>query len=199
MEATSFLNNTDPLPYYVIGNFDRTHRTAASGIWEIPVGRGRHFGKSLPSILNGIIGGWQVSGIYSTQSGPPLGFGNIIFTGNLQDIELPKDQRKVERWFNTDAGFNKVSAQQLASNIRTFPLRLDIRGDDQVRWDFSFIKNFRVHEDVRIEFRAETYNAFNQVSFSGPNTTPTSTAFGTVTGVVSPSGRSWQFALKAVF
>ncbi len=200
MEATEFLNNTDPMPYYSIGGFDRPHRIAGSGIWEIPVGRGRKFGASLPSVLNGIVGGWQVSGIYQTQSGAPLGFGNAIFTGSLKDIPLPKDQRTIDRWFNVDAGFNKVSNQQLGSNIRTFPLRFSgVRGDDQVRWDFSFIKNFQIHEDTRIEFRAETYNAFNQVSFGNPNMTPTSSSFGTVTSVVSPSGRSWQFALKAVF
>jgi len=199
MEAVNFLNSTDPTPYYVIGNFDRTHRTAASGMWEVPVGRGRKFGSDLPSIVNGIIGGWQLSGIYSTQSGAPLGFGNVIFNGDLKDIELPKSQQTIDRWFNVDAGFNKKSAEQLGSNIRTFPLRLDIRGDDQVRWDFSFIKNFQVHESARVEFRAETYNAFNQTSFGGPNTTPTSSSFGTVTSVVSPSGRSWQFALKALF
>jgi hypothetical protein len=200
MEATQFLNASDPTPYYVIGNFDRTHRTAASGIWEIPVGRGRQYGGTLPSVVNGIIGGWQVSGIYQNQSGPPLGFGNIIFNGNLKDIVLPSDQRRAERWINVDAGFNRVSNQQLASNIRTFPLRLgNVRGDNQVRWDFSFIKNFPINERSRVEFRAETYNALNQTSFNTPNTTPTSASFGTITSVVSPSGRSWQFALKAVF
>jgi len=200
MEATSFLNPTDPLPYYVIGNFDRTHRTAGSGIWEVPVGRGRKWGNSLPGVLEGILGGWQVSGMYQNQSGPPLGFGNIIFNGNLKDIVLPKDQRSAERWINIDAGFNRVSSQQLGSNIRTFPLRLSgVRGDNQVRWDFSFIKNFQLHEDARVEFRAETYNAFNQTSFNAPNTSPTSSSFGQITSVVSPSGRSWQFALKVVF
>jgi hypothetical protein len=200
MSASSFLNDTDPLPYYVIDSFDRTHRIATSGIWEIPIGHGRRYGASLPSVVNGVIGGWQISGIYTQQSGPPLGFGNIIFTGNLEDIALPKEERDVDRWFNTDAGFNKSSAQQLSSNIRTFPLRLSgVRGDNQVRWDFSFRKDFPMHEDVRMEFRAETYNAFNQTSFNTPNTTPTSSSFGRCTSVVSPSGRSWQFALKLVF
>jgi hypothetical protein len=200
MEATEFLNASDPMPSEVVGSFDRTHRTAGSGIWEIPVGRGRRFGASFPSIVNGIIGGWQLSGIYTTQSGQPLGFGNAIFTGDLKSIVLPSDQRTAERWFNTDAGFNKVSAQQLASNIRTLPLRFNgIRGDNQVRWDFSIKKNFRVREIANVEFRAETYNAWNQTNFSNPNTTPTSSAFGVITGVASPSGRSWQFALKIVF
>jgi len=200
MEATSFLNATDPLPYEVVGGFDRTHRAAASGIWEVPVGRGRRYGASFPSVVEGIIGGWQLSGIFARQSGPPLSFGNVIFNGDVKDIVLPGDQRTAERWINTDAGFNRVSSQQLASNIRTFPLRFNgIRGDNQVRWDFSIIKTFRVKEETRIEFRAETYNAWNQTSFNTPNTTPTSSAFGTITSVVSPSGRSWQFALKIVF
>jgi hypothetical protein len=200
MEATEFLNASDPLPSEVIGGFDRTHRTAASGIWEVPVGHGRRFGASLPALVNGVIGGWQLSGIYTTQSGAPLGFGNAIFNGDLKNIELPSGQRRVERWFNTDAGFNKISSQQLGNNIRTLPLRFGgIRGDNQVRWDFSIIKSFPIREQARMEFRAETYNAWNQTSFGNPNTTPTSSAFGTVTSVVSPSGRSWQFALKLVF
>lgn len=200
MEAVEFLNATDPTPYESIAGLDRPHRVAASGIWEVPVGRGRRFGVNLPSLVNGFIGGWQLSGIVTKQSGAALGFGNAIFTGDIGNIALPKDQRDVDRWFNTEAGFNKVTAQQLANNIRTFPLRFSgIRGDGQDRWDFSIIKNFRVREGTRVEFRGEVYNAWNQTSFNNPNTTPTNSAFGRITSTSSPSGRSWQFALKIAF
>jgi len=203
MEATEFLNATDPTPYESIGGFDRTHRIAASGIWEIPVGRGRRFGGSMPALVNGVIGGWQLGGIVTKQSGPAIGFGNRIFTGNLKDIVLPDDERGIDvnrPWINVNAGFNRSSAQQLANNIRTFPLRFSgIRGDGQDRWDFSIIKNFRIREATKVEFRAETYNAWNQTSFNTPNTDPTSTAFGTITGDQNRGGRSWQFALKIVF
>jgi hypothetical protein len=205
MEAVEFLNATDPTPYESIAGLDRPHRLAASGIWEIPVGRGRKFGNAMPSILNGFIGGWQLGGIVTKQSGAPLGFGNAgtpgpIFTGDIRNIALPSEQRNVDRWLNTEAGFNRNSAQQLASNIRTFPLRFSgIRGDGQDRWDFSIIKNFKISEATRVEFRAETYNAWNQSSFNNPNTAPTSSAFGVITSVASPTGRSWQFALKVVF
>ena len=84
-------------------------------------------------------------------------------------------QRDVDRWFNTDAGFNKNAAQQLASNLRTFPLRFSgLRGDDQQRWDFSLSKKFIITERVNASFRAEAFNAFNHVNFSTPNTNPTS-------------------------
>ena len=199
MEAVEFLNPTDPLPYESIGGFDRTHRLAVSGIWELPVGRGRRFGADLPGAVNAIIGGWQLSGVVTKQSGGPLGFGNRIFTGDLGDIVLPEDERTAERWFNTEAGFNRNAQQQLASNLRTFPLRFSgIRSDGQTRWDFSLTKNFPIREAVKAQFRAEVFNAWNHVNFGGPNTDPTSTAFGQITGTASDA-RSWQFAFKLTF
>jgi hypothetical protein len=98
----------------VIGSFDRRHRIASSGIWEIPVGRNRHFGRQLPAVLNFLAGGWQLGGLVSIQSGAPLGFGNVIFNGDVKNIPLPASQRSADRWFNTDAGFNRDSTQQLA-------------------------------------------------------------------------------------
>jgi len=199
MEAVEFLNATDPLPYESIGSFDRTHRLAVSGIWELPFGRGRHFGGNWSSPVNFVIGDWQLSGVVTRQSGAPLGFGNRIFTGDLKNLELPNDQRTAERWFNVDAGFNKVSAQQLDRNIRTFPLRFGgVRSDIQARWDLSLTKTFKVTEKLKAQFRAETFNAFNQTNFGNPNTDPTSTAFGTITATAGDS-RNWQFAFKLTF
>ncbi len=199
MEAVEFLNPTDPTPYESISDFDRPHRLAASGIWELPVGKGRRFGANLPGAVNFIIGGWQISGVVTRQSGQPLGFGNRIFTGDLKNIALPSDQRTAERWFNVDAGFNRVTAQQLASNIRTFPLRFSgIRSDDQTRWDFSITKTWPITERFKAQFRAETYNAWNNTNFANPNTDPTSTAFGTITAT-NGDPRNWQFAFKLTF
>ncbi len=198
MEATQFLNAFDPLPYYVVSAADRTHRLVMSGIWELPFGRGRRFGSDWHPALNFFAGGWQLNGVVQRQSGPPLDWGNIIFNGDLNDIVLPKDQRSVERWFNIDAGFNRNSQQQLASNVRTFPFRFSgIRADGQARWDFSLIKYFPIGERARMQFRAETFNAWNHPNLNVPNRTPTSSSFGIITGQDQP--RSWQFALKLDF
>jgi hypothetical protein len=196
-EATEFLNPTDPAPYESIGALDRTHRLTMSGIWEIPVGRGRRFGGSLPSVLNVLVGGWQLGGVVVRQSGAPLGFGNVPFNGNFDDIALPKDERSVDRWFNTEAGFNRNSSQQLAFNVRTMPLRFDdVRGDGRATWDFSAIKNVRIAETT-LQFRAEVYNAWNHPNFFNPNTNPFSTAFGRITS--AEDARNLQFSLKLQF
>jgi len=198
MEATTLLNASDPRPYESIAAHDRMHRLVMSGIYELPFGRGRRLGSGWRPPVNFLLGGWQLNGMVQRQSGPPLGFGNIIFNGNPDDIQLPKGARSVDRWFNIDAGFNRSSAQQLANNIRTFPLRFGgLRSDGQARWDFSVIKNFQITERARMQFRAETFNAWNHPNLSAPNTSPTSTAFGMITGQDQP--RSWQFALKLTF
>jgi hypothetical protein len=200
MEATAFLNPTDPMPYETLGGLDRPHRLAASGIWEIPVGKGRHFGAAMPGVVDAVVGGWQLGTVVTMQSGAPLGWGNIIFAGDIENIALPSSEKDVDRWFNTDAGFNKAANQQLASNIRAFPMRFSgIRGDNQRSWDFSIVKNFRLHsERVNLRFRADVYNAWNQTNFAGPNTAPTNSAFGRITGT-DGDARNWQLGLKLAF
>lgn len=200
MEAREFMNPSDPMPYESISDLDRTHRLTGSGIWEIPLGRGRHWGTDMHRALDFVVGGWQLGGIYQHQSGGPLGFGNRIFNGDLKRIVLPKDQRGVDAWFvpAAQAGFETNGGKQLASNIRQFPLRFSsVRGPNQDRWDFSLIKNFRINEQWNTQFRAETFNAMNHPNLANPNLDPTSAAWGTITGQDSP--RSWQLSLKVVF
>lgn len=196
MQAVSYLNDQDPLPEEVISDLDRTHRATASGIWEIPVGKGRRWGTQWHPVVNGVLGGWQLNGAWQHQSGGPLGFGNVIFNGDLGNVIAANPN--VDGWFNVNSGFERNAARQLGSNLRRFPTRFSgIRGPDQDRWDFGLIKNFQIMERFRLQFRAETFNAFNRPNLANPNTTVTSGAFGTITAQDPP--RSWQGALKLTF
>lgn len=180
MQAVSRLNGyLSPLEY-VISDQDRAHRVVVSGIWEIPFGRGKRW-LAGSSLADKFVGGWQVQGLYTGQGGPPIGWGNVLFTGDIHDITLPKGERTVERWFNTNAGFERSSAAQLSYNYRTFPSKLsDVRADGTNQWDISVLKNTRFHERYNAQFRAEFLNAFNHANFAGPDTNPTSSAFGQV-------------------
>lgn len=106
----------------------------------------------------------------------------MLFTGtNLDQIELPLSQRTVSRWFNTSV-FATASNQQLADNIRTFPARLsNVRAMGMNDWNLSLLRNFRVSESWRLQFRAEADDAMGHTFLAAPNLTPTSTAFGTIT------------------
>ncbi|MBK7931828.1 MAG: hypothetical protein IPJ98_31415 [Bryobacterales bacterium] len=197
MTADSFLNASDPMPYETLSDIDRTHRVTGSGIWELPFGKGRKFGAQMPRPLEFFAGGWQLSGVYQFQSGSPLGFGQALFIGDSSQIVLASDQRNTDRWFNTSV-FNTDSRAVLASNINTSPLRYsNIRADSQRRLDLSLNKTFSITERVKMKFRADAFNAFNEVVLQGPNTDPVNSAFGRITAQEPP--RSWQFSLNLSF
>jgi hypothetical protein len=197
MAANSFLNAVDELPYESISDLDRLHRLTGSGIWELPFGKGRKYGSGMPGVFEFLAGGWQLSGVYQFQSGAPLGFGQALFIGDSSTIVLPSDKRNTDRWFNTDV-FNRNSAQVLASNVRTAPLRYsNIRADSQRRLDLSANKTFRITEQFKMVFRADTFNARNEVVLRSPTTDPVNSAFGRITAQEPP--RSWQFSLTLKF
>jgi hypothetical protein len=190
MEAIAKLNPTDAGPSHVISTLDRPLHLVVSGLYELPVGNGKRFLSKSPRVVNEALGGWSIQAIFQGQSGPPIGFGNIIFTGNLADLVLPIDQRTIQRWFNTSAGFNENSSQQLANNIRTFPLRLTgLRANGYNNWDMSVFKGFQLREKMTFQLRAEAQDALNHPMFDAPNTTPTSSLFGQVTATVGAQQR----------
>jgi hypothetical protein len=194
----SYLNAGDPMPEKVLNAADRPQRLAVTWIYALPFGEGKHWVSSTP-VLSNVIGGWQLQGVYTRQSGPPLAFGNSIMTCPANQISLSGDQRTINQWFNTSC-FNRVSAQQLANNLITLSsLFGGIRGDGIRQFDLSILKNTRIREGMHLEIRAEAYNAFNTPMFGPPNTSsPTSTAFGTVTAQFS-TARTIQLAGKFVF
>jgi hypothetical protein len=200
LEAVQYLNETDSIPTHVVSNLDRPHRLIVSGIYELPFGRGKAIAGNAPGVLNHIIGGWQASAIFTAQAGPPLAWGNLIYDGRFTDIAIPAGERTLERWFDT-SGFERDTQKQLGANIRTFPLRIsDVRGDGINLWDMSAFKNFNVREGIKLQLRAEAEGALNHPNFDSPNTNPTSTLFGTVTGTQEGEGARRIFiGLKLIF
>jgi hypothetical protein len=184
MEAVSYLNVMDPMPYETIAAADVPHRLSMSGIYELPLGRGRKFFPGASGLASALLSGWQLSVIYLLQSGMPLNFGNIVFQGDIHNIPLPAGQRTVDRWFNTAAGFLRDSSQALDMNLRAFPLRFSgIRGPRPNNWDMSLLKNSKIGERITVQFRGEFLNAMNRPWFQAPNTDPYNAGnFGRITG-----------------
>jgi hypothetical protein len=198
MDAESYRSDTDPMPERVISSMDRPHRFTASGIWELPFGRGKRFGSSLAGLPGKLAGGWQVQGIYQWQSGSPLGFGNALIYTAPQSVVVPSDQRTIDHWFNT-APFEKSTANQLGNNINTLSSRFSaVRGPGINMVDMSVIKSTNINERVRAQLKGEFINALNHTQFSNPNTSPTSASFGTITGT-GQLPRTIQLGLKILF
>jgi hypothetical protein len=181
MEATSFLNAGDPLPEKLPATTDFPIYFSASGIYTLPIGHGHALLGNSSKLVNALLGGWQIDGVYRYQSGPPLGFGDALLNGScptFASIALPASQRNYLRWFNTSC-FNTNASQQLADNLITLPARFSyIRGMPLNVMDLSGLKKFKISERVTAEMRWEFLNALNHVWLGAPTTTPTSGAFG---------------------
>jgi hypothetical protein len=197
MEAGAYLNPADPMPYETISDFDVPHRFVASGIWELPFGKGRPFGTGMGGVANAILGGWQLGAIYTNQSGTPLAWGNIAFNGDYSAIKIDNPTR--ERWFNTNAGF--VNGQ-LQSNVRYFPFRFtQLRGMGVNNWDASLIKNTRFGErGYNFQFKAEFLNALNRAQLPAPNLDPRNAQFGQINASTQANyPRRIQLTAKFIF
>jgi len=177
-------------------DIDRPFRFVTSLSYELPFGKGKHFLGS-PSgfggaVLDRIIGGWNINGIYSFESGGPAGdWPDLQYFGG----DLNWTPNNPDHAFNVDA-FNRNTATQTASHIRTFPTRFPaLRLPATNNVDSSIIKNTRITERVNLQYRCEFFNTFNHPVMNGPNLTPTSSAFGTITSVYNQE-RHIQMALR---
>ncbi len=180
MQATSKLNTGFEFPLEeVISSDDRPHRVVTSGILQVPFGNGRRWMNSAPGWIDQILGGWSLQIMYQYQTGAPIGWGNILFRGNIKDIPLSRSERTIDRYFNIDAGFERNSAKQLSSNIRTFPSRLNgVRGRGYNNVDVSLSKDFRLREGLKLNLKAEAQNLCNRAELGSLTASPTSTLFG---------------------
>jgi hypothetical protein len=199
MEALQYRNAMDSQPYYTISPNDRTHHVAINGIYELPFGPGRRFAGGARGVPGKLIEGWQIVSVYNFQSGQPLGFGDYILTGSQNAIVQPSSQRTVAHWFNTSV-FDRNPSDQLANELVQQPLLFSgIRGPGEKMLDVSIVKHTRIRERLTTEIRAECFNFLNHPWFSNPNTTPTSTAFGTITSTNGNLPRTVQFGFVGRF
>ena len=207
LQATEYLNTGDEKPTKMISDQDTPHRFSLSGIYALPFGKGQPF-LSGNGVLDRIVGGWQIQGVYSFQVGFPIAFGaynitsgatsgDIFFLGG--DVALPSSQQDTKRWFNT-AAFSQVAPT--AGHLRTLPYRFaDVRRDNINNVDISLMKNTRITESTKIQFRLEAINALNHPYFQAP-----STAIGSAFGSIASStanqanyARRIQIGIKFLF
>ncbi len=192
-EADYFHNEFDPLPSWRQSNDGRPHRIIATGIYELPFGKGRPFLRS--GLLNHIFGGFQMAASYEWQPGGLLGWGNEFYFGDIEDVNT--GERTLDRWFNAkcrdpnSTGFECVPGRRAAAyHRRVFPTRIEgLRADMTNQWNANIQRDFRLREGMTFQVRLDALNLQNRSQFSGPSTNPTSTDFGRVTSQSSATNR----------
>ena len=190
--------------------FDFRHRFTGSFLYELPFGKGRRMDIS-NSVANFVLGGWQVGGIFTVQTGFPLtafcGPGNIQNGGGYCAPDVVPGQspnnistRTVQRFFNTDAFVDRLGQNPAA--ITDFRYgnsgRNTITGPGLTSFDASLTKVFAITERHRLEFRSEFFNLPNHPIFAPPGTTLRTANYGVISATKVDS-RQLQFALKYQF
>jgi len=189
------LNQYDPHAFrYGRAGFHRQHMLNLSYIYDLPLWRDQR------GVIGKVLGGWEISGITTFQSGQPTGLGvsgDLSGTGQgarpiwVSNPNLPKSERTMTRWFNTQAITVPPSGTwgNLGRNV--------LVGPGLNNWDLALSKNFKLREGIRLQFRSEFFDAFNHPQFSGLSTTYGSGNYGYVTSARAP--RVIQLGLRLSF
>jgi len=188
--------------------FDQRQVLVANFVYELP-------GANLKGLAGAVIGGWQTNGILSLRTGfafnvtqgGDLNTGGPVFPDQVGDPYLAEPTRA--KWYNPQA-FSRVTcnipSRQDLCRFGTFGYNV-MSQPGQKNLDFSMFKNFRIREQMMIQFRWEALNATNTPYFGAPNgigfssanqLTPDTSRMGEVRSIFTPM-RIMQFGLKLVF
>lgn len=190
---------------------DVSSRLVISVNAEAPFGRGRRFLRSLPPAANAALGGWQVSGIVTLQSGLPVtlfsavnqtGLGSAAQrpnnngqTANLAGMSRTIDE-KIEKWFEPSV-FSIAPPFTFGNAPTVLP---DVRNPGIRNCNLSLLKNFDIipEKNLKGQLRLEASNAFNTTQLGRPGSTVGTASLGVISSVgVRP--RSVQLALRILF
>ncbi|HXY04028.1 MAG TPA: carboxypeptidase-like regulatory domain-containing protein [Terriglobales bacterium] len=217
--GSRLVNAFDPGGRRAVSDFDTTHQINADWIAELPFGRGKHFAPNAGGVLNGFIGGWQLSGLARWTSGFPFTVDNGNFWPTDWDEQGIANMlvRPTTGHFKQPDGSVSVfsnSTTAFADFAHPFPgqsgSRNVVRGDGFAGVDMALAKRWKTYESQSLQFRWEVFNVFNQVRFnalSGLGTQACAciaslqqvpSTFGNYTGLLTQP-RVMQFALRYEF
>jgi len=188
---------------------DRRHVLTLNYVYELP------FYRSQAGTAGKVLGGWQLSGIYSYNTGLPftvtsssydpagIGFIPALVAGGRPNLSCNPNENAphtIEQWFNTACFEAQTPAGTSGlSNTPGTASRGAVDGPPWTRFDFTLTKNIRVAEGVNVQIRAEAFNLINHTNYRALSTSRalTNTLFGQVTSYRDP--RTMQFGIKLSF
>ncbi|MBI4475459.1 MAG: TonB-dependent receptor, partial [Acidobacteria bacterium] len=191
---------------YGRATLDRRHVLTGSYVYPLP------FFEGSSGPLKQVLGGWELSGIFTFNSGLPLtvtsslgndpgGLGSVNNAASSAgvrpdlagDPKLSSDTRTINRWFNTAAFAEVPVGVSRPGNAG----RGIIDAPGIVRWDFSVFKQFPIREGVSFQLRGEAFNILNHANFNAPTTALGNANFGRILSARDP--RQIQLAGKIIF
>jgi len=187
------LDDRHPRRDYGPSDFDVDHRFVTSFAYQLPFGRGKHFGGNMSKLPDLAVGGWQLTGIATFQTGFPFSvlandtFGLLdAFNQRANLIGNPHaGGKRLNHWFNNTIGYDIDSMGNHVPNASCAAQHLDgvafcnpiagtygtlgrntFRQPGINNWDLGIGKNFAFTERIGFQLRMETFNTFNHSQYA---------------------------------
>ena len=184
---------------------DVRHAINWNMVYDLPFGRGRMFGASMPLILDEIVGGWKVGMTGVAYSGFPVnintGTNNSGVNGNSQRANHYRPLKIVNRsnshWFGTDPSAVPCTAAGVDNGVCAYgqpaagtfgtARPTSERAPGFQTYGASVTKDFTIWHEQQINFRADADNVFNSAYLGNPVSNVASASFGDIQGQTTPT------------
>jgi hypothetical protein len=162
-------------------------RAVVSLLYDLPFGKGKTFGATMPAFLNYVVGGWRLStnyqwenGTYFTPSFSGTDPANTNAFGGRPDCiangNLPKSERTMERYFNTDAF---VAPPDNAGRYGTCGANI-LQGPGLNVLNAGLMKELDLGERFKMRLEGVSSNVLNHPSFGAPGNTIGTSSYGVI-------------------
>jgi hypothetical protein len=207
------IDSWDPLSLRGLSDFNAKHQINSNWVYRLPFGKGQMLGGRATGFLNGLIGGWQVSGIFRWTTGFPITVDNgpaWATNWNIEgDAEPVGPAPATANGYIASLGNPFIFANPgtaLGSYRQDWPgesgVRNNLVGDGMFNIDTGVVKDFNFLEDKQIEFSWQSFNLTNSVRYDVRSAQPSlangPTTFGLYTQTLT-TPRFMQFALRFSF
>ena len=195
-------NNLDWWADHGPANFDRTHTFTFSHVWELPFGRGRHWGSQVSRPLDLLLGGWVLNGLWTFYSGMPFTVNvsntasvnadfNNVRPDQIGDPHVPNPSANL--WYNPAAFTDPEQPYRDG-----FVHRNSLRGPREAVINLALAKTFTIVEGKTLEFSWENFNALNHPNLGLPANIVDQSGAGQITST-QVAMRQMQFGLHFRF
>jgi hypothetical protein len=167
------------------------HRLTVSGTWEMPFGRGRSHLSGMNRWADALVGGWNLTGLSTYQSGSPIKFTGVQVTGD-PGANIPSGAYFNPSSISTLPGYTEETNPWYYSGVN---------GPHLFNIDASLVKDFHVTEKVKFSLRMDAFNVLNNVNWAAPQINPGNPSVnGRSTSLLNNTfGRQLQLGLRLSF
>jgi hypothetical protein len=199
----AFQNYYDSAADWGPAGYDIRHNVSATGVYALPIGRGKEYFSGVNRFVDEAIGGWRLaaagvgySGFPETILGPTNNSNSIGNSRPNQYRKLKIVNHSIDHWYGTDPSATPCTTSGIDNGVCAFGTPApntfgtarngNTRGPGYLNIDLSAFKDFHVVREQTVGFRFDAFNAFNIASYGNPDTGITDSNFGNISSGTSP-------------